>query len=217
MKKHVTLGIILLFIIPAFGQVNMFLDFSGAFPPAGWTFSDAANWSQVNTREATGIRPECRLHYDPIFSDTARLVSPTLDLTGIDSLHVIFLYSMASKGWGCTVGVASRSKLSMRPANCSAGMSVLAPEPISKEEVFGARSGLSIYVSSTRSHIRKFSCVYRHCNGSWYFHNVKGDIEIRTLMGIITPDWRILCYSQQATFLSLNHLKTKSFPQNGSP
>jgi hypothetical protein len=109
MKQFITLGIILLFVIPVSGQVNIFTDFSGVFPPPGWSLTPEANWSRCNTREASGIRPECRLHYDPDFYDTARLISSTLDLTGIDSIHVIFLYSMASKGRGCTVGVASRS------------------------------------------------------------------------------------------------------------
>ncbi|MBN1199965.1 MAG: T9SS type A sorting domain-containing protein [Bacteroidales bacterium] len=95
---------------PGMGQCYLFEDFSSVFPPTGWTVEGGAdNWYQSDTREAFGVWPECRLHFYPIFTTTSRLVSPPIDLTGVNSVEINFLYSITNKGADFSVGVATRT------------------------------------------------------------------------------------------------------------
>ena len=110
MKTLITFCCSLLITLSMSGQAFLFEDFSGAFPPAGWTIEgNATNWSESNTREAYGAWPECRLHYNPIFTNTTRLISPVINLTGTSTAKITFLASLANKGSEHTIGVATRS------------------------------------------------------------------------------------------------------------
>ncbi len=53
--------ILLLFFIPSLLMAQSYfnVNFSGTFPPAGWTFdAHAANWSAVSTNNSGGTAPE---------------------------------------------------------------------------------------------------------------------------------------------------------------
>ncbi len=104
MKKIYTLLVVLLFSTAMFGQTFLSEDFSGGqMPPPGWLslpFGD--NWSTSTTSNAGGSSPECVFTGSPM--SNARLISPVVDLTGMDT--VILLFKHAYSGQGASIGVA---------------------------------------------------------------------------------------------------------------
>jgi hypothetical protein len=62
-------------------------DFSGPWPPSGWTTDD---WNQSNTNYAGGTPPEARLAYYNIFGNYAYLDSKSVGTTGASSLTLEF-------------------------------------------------------------------------------------------------------------------------------
>ncbi len=102
----------LLLIIPAVlsAQTYFNIDFSGTFPPAGWTIdAHAGNWSASNTNNAGCTAPEAMFNYSPTFTGDSRLISPTIDLTGVTALYVQFNHMVDHYTSPYTVGVATRS------------------------------------------------------------------------------------------------------------
>ncbi|MCF7859409.1 MAG: T9SS type A sorting domain-containing protein, partial [Candidatus Cloacimonetes bacterium] len=67
-------------------------DFSGTYPPDGWTLSglNTGNWSQSTTNNAGGSAPESKLNWSPSFTGTSRLVSPILNTAGSTTLDFQF-------------------------------------------------------------------------------------------------------------------------------
>jgi hypothetical protein len=91
-------------------QNLLFEDFSGAFPPPGWTIdAHSANWVKSPTSQAYGTIPEARLTFNPWFSGTTRLISPPFDLTGIDTVFLDFTFQINNTFNGGTIGVATRN------------------------------------------------------------------------------------------------------------
>ena len=59
--------------------------------PVGWSISsNNSNWSISATNNAGGMANEMKLNWNPQFIGITRLISPTIDLTGINS--VIFSF-----------------------------------------------------------------------------------------------------------------------------
>ena len=109
--KKITL--LLLVIFAYISEINGQLlseDFSGSsFPPSGWSIDNhSSNWAQRNTNHAGGVAPEARLSWSPQFNGTSRLISPTFDLTGTNTVTIKFKHSINHYGGSYTVGVASR-------------------------------------------------------------------------------------------------------------
>ena len=51
------------------------VDFSGGYPPAGWSIDlQAGNWSAVNSANAGGTAPELRLNWSPQFNNTTHFI-----------------------------------------------------------------------------------------------------------------------------------------------
>jgi hypothetical protein len=85
------------------------LDFSGSFPPAGWTIDAYVNnWSSGSTNNAGGSAPEAAFTYSQNVG-TSRLISPAADLTGITELKVYFRHMLDHYGGPYSIGVATRS------------------------------------------------------------------------------------------------------------
>lgn len=79
-------------------------------PPSGWTVdAQAGNWSSQNTVNAGGPAPECRFYWSPQFNATSRLISPSIDLTGVTHLNLIFSHALSHYDGAYTIGVATRS------------------------------------------------------------------------------------------------------------
>jgi hypothetical protein len=102
--------------VSAPAQVFVFEDFSDhQMPPAGWSIDEfPENWIVTNAYSAGGINsPEARFNYIniPVPGQTiSRLISPVIDLSGMDSvkLHFWYFYSPYSSP-PPYIGVATRS------------------------------------------------------------------------------------------------------------
>ncbi|PKN73879.1 MAG: hypothetical protein CVU50_01465 [Candidatus Cloacimonetes bacterium HGW-Cloacimonetes-3] len=85
-------------------------DFSGTFPPQGWTISaNAANWSAFTGASAGGTAPEARFSWEPQFNGSSYLISPTYDTTGETTVYLDFDHFVDWYANPFTIGVATRS------------------------------------------------------------------------------------------------------------
>jgi hypothetical protein len=84
---------------------------SGTMPPAGWTIdAQSGNWSAEASANAGGVAPEAMLNWSPQFNTATRLISPTIDLTGLTSVKLMFKHFLDDyAGSGYSIGVATRS------------------------------------------------------------------------------------------------------------
>jgi hypothetical protein len=111
MKNILTLLMAVLFAsTAAISQTYLSEDFSGEFPPDGWTYLPVGDaWSSSNTGYAGGIAPEAKFKTQ-IFTGTARLASPLIDLSGVDTVLLMFKhYYDDAAGSGPAIGVATRA------------------------------------------------------------------------------------------------------------
>jgi len=104
--------LVLMFLLPALICAETYLteEFdTGIFPPAGWSIDDhSSNWNANNTNNAGGTIPEARFSWSPQFNNTSRLISTTVDLTGVDNVSLEFKHNVDHYHLGYTLGVASR-------------------------------------------------------------------------------------------------------------
>jgi hypothetical protein len=93
------------------GQTYLSEDFSGnQMPPTGWTIDGyAAQWSVAGSTNAGGSAPEAMFTYIQTIS-TTRFVSPEIDMTGVNSVKLVFnhMYDWYANP-APVVGVATRS------------------------------------------------------------------------------------------------------------
>lgn len=110
-KLYRPLFLVLLFPAVLSAQtILLSTDFSGSFPPAGWTIdAHPGNWSASNSNNAGGTAPEAMLNYSPTFTGESHLISPPIDLTGVTSLYVRFRFMLDHYTTPYTIGVATRS------------------------------------------------------------------------------------------------------------
>ncbi len=111
MKKFYKFLFLVLLVPAVLSAQNYFnVDFSGTFPPAGWTIdAHSGNWSAHGSNNAGCTAPEAMFNYSPTFTGDSRLISPTIDLTGVTSLYVQFNHMVDHYTSPYTVGVATRS------------------------------------------------------------------------------------------------------------
>jgi len=89
-------------------------DFSGAWPPSGWTISaQTANWAAVSTSNAGGTAPEVRLNWSPQFTGETRLITPSVNVStsGASMLVFSFKHMVDNYSGNYQIGVAARTKL----------------------------------------------------------------------------------------------------------
>lgn len=110
MKKLSTFLIALLIAQFSFAQTFINEDFSSTtFPPSGWTIDGLpSQWSRSATSNAGGEAPEAKFSYVQA-NTTSRLVSPVIDLTGVDVATVNFNHFYDFYSTGVTIGLATRS------------------------------------------------------------------------------------------------------------
>lgn len=93
-----------------YGIEHISTNFSGTFPPTGWTIdAQAANWSLSQTANAGGVAPEAKMTWSPQFNAISRLVSPSIDVSGYDNLVFQFKHAIDHYSGAYTVGAATRS------------------------------------------------------------------------------------------------------------
>ncbi len=111
MKKLSTLLLLLGMSAFVFGQTFVSENFSGnQMPPSGWSIDDqAAQWSVEGSANAGGVAPEAKFHYTNGIA-TSRLISPTVDLSGLSSVSFTFSHFLDDySGSGYSLGVATTS------------------------------------------------------------------------------------------------------------
>lgn len=92
------------------GQTFISEDFSGGFPPNGWSFDGhSENWGLSSTDNCGANEPEAKLHWDPEFDGTTRFISPTMNTSGLNQVGVDFRHFVNHWSGSFTIGVASRS------------------------------------------------------------------------------------------------------------
>jgi len=110
--KKIYLTFLGIFITAAlFSQAFISEDFSGDdFPPDGWVALPLGDiWTQSNTSNAGGNTPEAKFSGSS-GPGTARLISPAVDLTNVDTVIVLFKHYYADlPAPGPTIGVATRA------------------------------------------------------------------------------------------------------------
>jgi hypothetical protein len=113
MKKTLLFAFALLFATATMAQNRAVLlqeSFDGASMPAGWTIdAQTSNWSVSATNNAGGQANEMHLTWSPQFSGMTRLVSPAVNLTGINSLVFSFKHALDNYQGSNTIGVATSS------------------------------------------------------------------------------------------------------------
>ncbi len=110
MKKLTLLLMLVVFALSGWAQTLLTQNFSGTFPPTGWTKEDLyqAQWTQGASANAGGTTPELKFSYIT-GNGTSRFVSPAVDLTGNNTVTLRFKHSVDHYGAGYTLGVATRT------------------------------------------------------------------------------------------------------------
>lgn len=110
LMKRLLLSIFLVAGLMVNAQEVLNEDFSGAFPPAGWSIdAHAANWSAENSAAAGGVAPEAFFSWSPQFSGATRLISPELNLSGESTILLQFRHFIDHYSGTYQIGVATRS------------------------------------------------------------------------------------------------------------
>ena len=113
MKKTLLFAFALLFATAMMAQNRAVLlqeSFDGASLPAGWSISaQPNNWSVSATNNAGGEANEMHLAWSPQFNGMTRLVSPAVDLTGINSVVFSFKHALDNYSGSNTIGIATTS------------------------------------------------------------------------------------------------------------
>ena len=113
MKKTLLFAFALLFATAMTAQNRAVLlqeSFDGSTMPAGWSIdAQPNNWSVSATNNAGGEANEMHLAWSPQFNGMTRLVSPAVDLTGINSLVFSFKHALDNYSGSNTIGIATTS------------------------------------------------------------------------------------------------------------
>jgi hypothetical protein len=113
MKKTLLFAFALLFTTAMMAQNRTVLlqeTFDGASMPAGWSINGQPNnWSVSATNNAGGDPNEMHLSWSPQFNGMTRLVSPAVNLTGVNSVVFMFKHALDNYSGSNTIGVATTS------------------------------------------------------------------------------------------------------------
>lgn len=115
MRKTLLLAMALLFAMTTFAQSRASIlneTFDGSTMPTGWSImgDGTGNWSVNPTNNAGGEPNEMRLYWSPTFYGTSRLVTPSVDLSGISSVVFSFKHYLDNyQSNASTLGIATSS------------------------------------------------------------------------------------------------------------
>ena len=114
MKKALLFTFAILFAVAAMAQNRAILleeSFNSTSMPAGWSVAGmgTSNWSVSSTQNAGGLANELKLHWDPQFNGTSRMVTTAVDLTGINSVYFSFKHALDNYQSSSTLGIATTS------------------------------------------------------------------------------------------------------------
>ncbi|MDO5314819.1 MAG: T9SS type A sorting domain-containing protein [bacterium] len=114
MKKTLLFAFAMLFATAMMAQNRAVLlqeSFDGTSMPAGWSVAGLGlgNWSVSPTNNAGGVANEMHLTWSPQFNGLSRLVTPAVDLTGINSLVFSFKHALDNYTGNNIIGIATTS------------------------------------------------------------------------------------------------------------
>ena len=114
MKKTLLFIATILISVSVFAQTRTtFISehFDGSNMPSGWQVTGAGttNWSVSASNNAGGQANELKLHWEPQFNGTSRMVMPAVDLSGVTSVIVSFKHALDNYSGGHTLGIATSS------------------------------------------------------------------------------------------------------------
>lgn len=114
MKKALLLSFAFLFAMATMAQNRAMLlseSFNGNSIPAGWSVVGLGqnNWNISATTHAGGEANELWLYYSPQFNGLSRFVSPSIDLTGFNSVNFSFKHSLDNYSGSHLLGIATSS------------------------------------------------------------------------------------------------------------
>ncbi|MBR3492672.1 MAG: T9SS type A sorting domain-containing protein [Bacteroidales bacterium] len=114
MKKTLLFAFAMLFATAMMAQNRAVLlqeSFDGTTMPAGWSVAGLglSNWSVSPTNNAGGAANEMHLTWSPQFNGLSRLVTPAVDLTGINSLVFSFKHALDNYTGNNIIGIATTS------------------------------------------------------------------------------------------------------------
>ena len=113
MKKTLLFAFAVLFATAMMAQNRAILvqeSFDGNSLPAGWSIdSHQSNWLVSASSNAGGTANEMNLHWEPQFTGMTRLITPAVDLTGINSVIFSFKHALDNYSGGHTLGIATSS------------------------------------------------------------------------------------------------------------
>jgi hypothetical protein len=114
MKKTLLFAFAMLFATAMMAQNRAVLlqeSFDDTSMPAGWSVAGLGlgNWSVSPTNNAGGAANEMHLTWSPQFNGLSRLVTPAVDLTGINSLVFSFKHALDNYTGSNTIGIATTS------------------------------------------------------------------------------------------------------------
>ena len=185
MKKFYLLLCLVSLSIITFGQTTYLQeDFGGnQMPPTDWSIDNlAAQWSINQGNEAGGVAPEAKFTWVN-GTNTSRLISPEVDLTGVTGLAFSFKHSLDDySGTGYTLGVATRSGSGawndVWTVNPTGDMG---PEEIAFEitngDVGASDFQVCIYISGNM-----YNLDYWYVDDLWLF----SPLELDAVLGVIT-------------------------------
>jgi hypothetical protein len=112
MKKTLLFVFALLFATATMAQNRAVLlqeSFDGSTMPAGWSIAGLGqnNWNISATNNAGGEPNEMWLYYGPQFNGISRLVSPVVDLTGLNSVIISFKHCLDNYSGSHNLGIAT--------------------------------------------------------------------------------------------------------------
>ena len=87
-------------------QIFIDEDFSGSFPPEGWTNSSSQFWELSTSNNAGGITPELE---STIYSGGFRFISPEIDLTNLNAINLLFNHYLNYSNGNYQLQVHTRS------------------------------------------------------------------------------------------------------------
>lgn len=114
MKKTLLFAFAMLFATAMMAQNRAVLlqeSFDDTSMPAGWSVAGLglSNWSVSPTNNAGGAANEMHLTWSPQFNGLSRLVTPAVDLTGINSLVFSFKHALDNYTGNNIIGIATTS------------------------------------------------------------------------------------------------------------
>ncbi|MBP5642756.1 MAG: T9SS type A sorting domain-containing protein [Bacteroidales bacterium] len=115
MKKALLFFVVILMSLSVFAQTKatfVLEHFNGSSLPSGWQAASgtgSTNWSISATENAGGTANELMLNWSPQFNGTTRMMMPTFDLTGVESIVVKFKHALDNYSGSHTIGIATSS------------------------------------------------------------------------------------------------------------